>query len=82
MKNPTKRRGQRQNNQTGSQQDQPGTTPGGQPGQVEEPPTQSPPNKPGQYEDPKKVEEKEGVKLPPKEDPVKQDEPGDKGHVS
>ena len=60
--------------------------PGGHPDQVEEPPAQSPPNKPGQYEDPKKVEEKEGVKLPPEEDPLKQDDPpppeGDKGHVS
>ena len=64
----------------------PKTMPGGQPGGVEEPPTQSPPNKPGQYEDPKKVEEKDGVKLPPEVDPLQQDDPptpeGDKGHVS
>jgi hypothetical protein len=48
---------------------------GGQPGQPEPPPTQSPPNKPGQYEDPKKVEERDGVTLPPDEAPIKQEDP-------
>ena len=68
----------------------PGSKPGS--GQREEPPTQSPPNKPGQYEHPPVEEPKDRatksgrLKLPPQEDPVKQEEPpapdGDKGHVS
>ena len=68
------------------------TKPGGQPGQAEEPNAETPPNKPGQYEHPPVEEPKDRatksgrLKLPPQEDPVKQEEPpapdGDKGHVS
>jgi hypothetical protein len=51
------------------------TQPGRRPEDVEERPTRTPPNKPGQYDDPETVEEKEGVKLPPEEDPLEQDDP-------
>jgi len=63
--------------------------PGGQPGQPDAPPAQGPPNKPGQYEHPPVEEPKDRatksgrLKLPPAEDPLKQQDPpapdGDKG---